>query len=148
MLQIIQQNYYISFRLMWMNVWMSCTTALMGASRRYRVPQPNLVCMRSRWLACCLSTILIILIQQPEPSGSEARESRVRNKGRKIWPTKHLTHAAECDSGMFDSQNRCKVSNMTSCQDTPCIKNFLSSRYTSPRQHLCSNLVTHYRPSW
>jgi hypothetical protein len=38
-------------------------------------------------------TILIILIQEPEPSGSEAGESRVRNRVREILPTKHLTHA-------------------------------------------------------
>jgi hypothetical protein len=48
--------------------------------------------MRSRWLAYCLSTIRIILIQQPEPPGSEAVESRVRNRGREILPTKHLTN--------------------------------------------------------
>jgi hypothetical protein len=36
--------------------------------------------------------IRIILIQQPEPSDSEAGESRVRNRGREMWPTKHLTH--------------------------------------------------------
>jgi hypothetical protein len=43
--------------------------------------------MRSRWLVYCLNTlILITLIQQPEPPGSEAGESRVRNRGREIWP--------------------------------------------------------------
>jgi hypothetical protein len=48
--------------------------------------------MRSRWLAFCPNTlILIVLIQQPEPSGSKAGESRVRNRGRGILPTKHLT---------------------------------------------------------
>jgi hypothetical protein len=50
--------------------------------------------MWSRWLAYSLNTLIqITLIQQPEPSGSEAGESRVRNMGREIWPTKHLTHA-------------------------------------------------------
>jgi hypothetical protein len=44
--------------------------------------------MKSRWLACCLNTlILIILIQQPEPSGNEAGESWVRNRVREILPT-------------------------------------------------------------
>jgi hypothetical protein len=39
------------------------------------VPQPKLMRMRSRWLAYCPNTrIRIILIQQPEPSGSEAGE--------------------------------------------------------------------------
>jgi hypothetical protein len=33
--------------------------------------------------------ILIILIQQPESSGSEVGESRVRNRVREILPTKH-----------------------------------------------------------
>jgi hypothetical protein len=36
---------------------------------------------------------LIILIRPPEPSGSEAGGSRVRNRGREILVTKHLTHA-------------------------------------------------------
>jgi hypothetical protein len=41
------------------------------------VPQHKLVRMRSRWLASRFNTlILIILIQQPEPSGSEAGESQ------------------------------------------------------------------------
>jgi hypothetical protein len=58
------------------------------------VPLPKLVRMRSRWLDCCLNTlILIILIQQPQPSGSEVGESRVRNRVREMLPTKHLTHA-------------------------------------------------------
>jgi hypothetical protein len=44
--------------------------------------------MRSRWLVYRLNTlILIILIQQPEPSGSEAGESWVRNRVREILPT-------------------------------------------------------------
>jgi hypothetical protein len=38
-----------------------------------------------------------LLIQQPEPSGSEDGESRVRNKGPEIWPTKHLS----CSVGFF-----------------------------------------------
>jgi hypothetical protein len=47
--------------------------------------------MRSRWLAYRPNTlILILLIQQPEPSGSEAGESRVRNRVREILPTKHI----------------------------------------------------------
>jgi hypothetical protein len=42
-------------------------------------------------LVCCLNTLsLIILIQQPEPSGSKAGESRVRNRVQEILPTKHL----------------------------------------------------------
>jgi hypothetical protein len=50
--------------------------------------------MRSRWLVSGLNTrILIILIQQPEPSGSEAGKAQVRNRVRDILPTKHLTQA-------------------------------------------------------
>jgi hypothetical protein len=30
------------------------------------------------------------MIQQPEPSGSEAGET-----GQEIWPTKHLTHGTD-----------------------------------------------------
>jgi hypothetical protein len=41
----------------------------------------------------CLSTILIIPIQQPEPSGGEAGGSLVRNGVWESLPTKHLTHA-------------------------------------------------------
>jgi hypothetical protein len=45
------------------------------------VPEPELVRMRSRWLACSPNTRnRIILIQQQEPSGSEARESWVRGR--------------------------------------------------------------------
>jgi hypothetical protein len=33
------------------------------------------------------------MIQQLEPSGSEAGESGVRNRGQEILKTKHLTHA-------------------------------------------------------
>jgi hypothetical protein len=52
------------------------------------------VWMRSRWLAFCPNTLIwIILIQQPQSSGSEARESRMRNRAREIWLTKHLVHA-------------------------------------------------------
>jgi hypothetical protein len=58
------------------------------------VPKPKLVRMRSRWLVYRPNTLTrIILIQQPEPSGGEAGESRVTNKSREIWPTKHLTRA-------------------------------------------------------
>jgi hypothetical protein len=43
--------------------------------------------MRNRWLVYHLNAlILIILIQQPEPSVSEAGESRVRNRFREILP--------------------------------------------------------------
>jgi hypothetical protein len=50
--------------------------------------------MKGRRLAYRLNTlILIILIQQPEPSGSEAGESRMRNRGLEILPTKDLSHA-------------------------------------------------------
>jgi hypothetical protein len=31
--------------------------------------------------------------EQPESSGGEAGESRVRNGVREMWPTKHLTYA-------------------------------------------------------
>jgi hypothetical protein len=42
--------------------------------------------MKSRWLGYRLNTlILIILIQQPEPSGGEARETRERNRIREIF---------------------------------------------------------------
>jgi hypothetical protein len=52
--------------------------------------------MRSRWLVCHLKTlIVIILIQQPEPSGSEAGEAWVRNRVWEILLTKHLTHTPE-----------------------------------------------------
>jgi hypothetical protein len=48
--------------------------------------------MRSRWLVCCLNTlILIILMQQPEQSGSEAGESRVRNRVWEIITTIFIT---------------------------------------------------------
>jgi hypothetical protein len=40
-----------------------------------------------------LSRILIILIQQPEPSGSEAGESLVKSRVQEILLTKHLAHA-------------------------------------------------------
>jgi hypothetical protein len=50
--------------------------------------------MRGRWLVRCLNTfILIILIQEPEPSGSEAGESQVRNRVWEILRIKRLTHA-------------------------------------------------------
>jgi hypothetical protein len=39
--------------------------------------------------------VLIILIQQPEPSGSEAGVSQVKNWVREILLTKHLTHALQ-----------------------------------------------------
>jgi hypothetical protein len=58
------------------------------------VPLPKLMQMRSRWLAYHLNAhILIILIQQPEPSGIEAGETWVRNRVQESLPTKHLTHA-------------------------------------------------------
>jgi hypothetical protein len=56
-------------------------------------------------------TFCNILIQQPESSGSEAGEPRVRNKVREILPTKRLTHAL-CGSklklspGVGDCGNR------------------------------------------
>jgi hypothetical protein len=53
-------------------------------------PRPELVSMRSRQLACCL-----VLIQQPEPSGSEAGKSGVRNGVQESLPSKHLTDALQ-----------------------------------------------------
>jgi hypothetical protein len=80
-----------------MNEWMNESLALQpwrAQATINAVPQPKLVRMRSRWLACSPNTrIRIVLVQQPEPSGSEAGESRVRNRGREIWPTKNVTHA-------------------------------------------------------
>jgi hypothetical protein len=55
------------------------------------VPLPKFVQMRSRWLAYSPNTsIQIILIQQPEPSGREIRESQVRNRAWEILLTRHL----------------------------------------------------------
>jgi hypothetical protein len=48
--------------------------------------------------------ILITLIQQPQPSGSKAGESWVRNKDQEGLPTKHLTHAVNlCGTNSFTS---------------------------------------------
>jgi hypothetical protein len=62
----------------------------------HTVPQPKLVRMRSRWLVYRLNTlILIILIQQPEPSGSEAGESRVRDRVLQIRWVSYLTECTD-----------------------------------------------------
>jgi hypothetical protein len=73
---------------------MSGTTALTGASRCY-YGCIAYVCAYEERVASLLPqhAILIILIPQAEPSGSEAGEPRVRNRVREIWPTKQLTHA-------------------------------------------------------
>jgi hypothetical protein len=56
------------------NEWMSGSRDRTGASRRWYGSIPKFVRMRSRWLVYCLNTIMISMVQQPEPSGGEAGE--------------------------------------------------------------------------
>jgi hypothetical protein len=64
----------------------SGTMALTGVSRLNTGPLPKLVRMRSGWLVYRPNTLIrIFLIQQPEPSVSEAGELEVRNRVREIY---------------------------------------------------------------
>jgi hypothetical protein len=60
------------------------------------------------------------LIQQPEPSGSEAGESRVRNRVRVSLPTRHLARALKGSftcrkSTTWDRQEFCFAIDLSFC---------------------------------